>query len=89
MLGLLDYVKALALDGEVLGDTIDSVPSLGIEYFAWNDQYAAPMVTHSLQPVDHVVARTITLLGQGPLHVEKGGKFWNPVHRYKQTVTTV
>ena len=31
----------------------------------------------------------ITLLGQGPLHVEKGGKIWNPVHRYKQTVTTV
>ena len=35
MLGLLDCVKALALDGEVLGDTIDSVvPSLGIDYFA-------------------------------------------------------
>ena len=31
------------------------------------------MVTHSLQPVDYVVARTITLLGQSPLHVEKGG----------------
>ena len=25
----------------------------------------------------------------GPLHVEKGGKFGNPVHRYKQTMTTV
>ena len=59
MLGLLDCVKALALDGEVLGDTIDSVPSPGIDYFAWNDQYAAPMVTHSLQPVGHGVARTI------------------------------
>ena len=40
-------------------------------------------VSHLMEPA----VKQITLLGQGPLHVEKEGKFWNPVHRYKQTMT--